>query len=377
MSEYPIERGVLQQNKQKGFSLVELMVASAVGLVLLSGMVTVFQGNRQTADLAESMTNIQENARVVMDMIAKDARASGFQGCVSIQRNSANIAASDAPTTNYINTAATAFQVTTTSSWTPAAPPTFSIPTGAGTPVPGTHALLLQYGSSETAELTSPMSSPADVVRVDANSLGIEAGDLVIVSNCNDADLFRVTKRLGGSGSNQRLTHKAADNQGSGALSATYGNELLSKAVAMEFISNLYFIGDTGLTNESGDPITALYRQSLPYSEPPVMIVDGVENLRVRFATLQGSSIRYYEPGDAALNPANIRSIHLGLLFNSRERVASDDDDRTYMLAGQPIDPESSSSPTGGPSGLTHRGDKRYRLAFNTSIKLRNRPDQL
>ncbi len=358
--------------RQQGFSLVELLIASAIGLVLMSGLVTVFQGNRQTADLADAMNVIQENARAVMNLVAKDARASGYQGCVSILRDSANITATDAPTNNYLNTAATAFEVTTSSNWTPSPPSTFNIPTGAGAPVAGTHALLLQFGDSTTTPLTAPMTSPADVVRFDHQAAGILRDDLMIVSNCDSADILRVSYRFSGGGS-LGIAHLAADNQGSGALSAAYGNETLSKAVAMKFHSNLYFIGDTGLTNESGDPITALYRQSLPYTDPPVMIVDGVENMRIRFAAEQGNSIRYFEAGDAGLNPARIRSIHVGMLFNSRDRVASADDDRTYMLAGQAISASSSASA----SGLTHPADRRYRLAFNTTIKIRNRPDQL
>ena len=358
-------------SRQQGFSLVELMIASAIGLVLMSGLVTVFQGNRQTADLADSMNIIQENARAVMNLIAKDARASGYQGCVSILRDSANITATDAPTNKYLNTAATAFAVTA-SGWTPSPPSTFNIPTGAGAPVPGTHALLLQYGDSTTTPLTAPMSSPADVIRFNHVAAGIVEDDLMIVANCDSADLLKVSSLISGGG-NLGITHLAVDNQGSGALSAAYGNETLTKAVAMKFHSNLYFIGDTGLTNESGDPITALYRQSLPYTDPPVMIVDGVESMRIRFAAEQGNSIRYFEPGDAGLNPARIRSIHIGMLFNSRERVASADDDRTYMLAGQAI----SASSSAAASGLTHPADRRYRLAFNNTIKIRNRPDKL
>ena len=38
-------------NKQSGFTLVEMMIAAAIGAVLLGGMISVFLGNKKTADL--------------------------------------------------------------------------------------------------------------------------------------------------------------------------------------------------------------------------------------------------------------------------------------------------------------------------------------
>ena len=60
-----------------GFSLLELLVATAAGLVLLSGAVVVF---RQSTDLGYVLTQRAEmlqNDRVAIDLITRDLRAAG------------------------------------------------------------------------------------------------------------------------------------------------------------------------------------------------------------------------------------------------------------------------------------------------------------
>ena len=62
--------------RAQGFSLIELMLALALGVVVTAGIVTLFVGNNQTYTLLNGQSRMQENARFAVDFIAR-ARACG------------------------------------------------------------------------------------------------------------------------------------------------------------------------------------------------------------------------------------------------------------------------------------------------------------
>ncbi len=66
--------------RQAGFSLVELMVAMAIGVVLVGGALTVHIQSHEAHTFAERMARIQENGRFVFDVMAPDLRLAGFWG---------------------------------------------------------------------------------------------------------------------------------------------------------------------------------------------------------------------------------------------------------------------------------------------------------
>ena len=70
-----------RSRKQRGFSLVELMVAITLGAILLGGAVTLFVNNRETYNVTNDLARLQETARFAMDTIIKDLRMAGYFGC--------------------------------------------------------------------------------------------------------------------------------------------------------------------------------------------------------------------------------------------------------------------------------------------------------
>ena len=120
-----------------------------------------------------------------------------------------------------------------------------------------------------------------------------------------------------------------------------------------------------------GTPVRALFRQTLPHDplrNPPTVIVDGVENLRIAFGLRDGRTLRYVTPGDAGFDPARVETVRVGLLMSSFEAVTDQEDERTYVLAGQPIH---ASDDADDPDA--HPRDRRHRLSFDTTVKVRNR----
>lgn len=66
-----------------GVTLVELMVALAIGSFLLIGAVTVFVHSRTTFRVTESVSRLQENARFVLDAMEPDIRMAHYWGRTS------------------------------------------------------------------------------------------------------------------------------------------------------------------------------------------------------------------------------------------------------------------------------------------------------
>jgi len=72
--------------RSRGFSLIELMVAMALGLVIVGGVVSVMLANKRSYRTNEGLSQIQESARTAYELIARDVRQSGTTGCDNARR---------------------------------------------------------------------------------------------------------------------------------------------------------------------------------------------------------------------------------------------------------------------------------------------------
>jgi|GEM_PF-1095414 len=66
---------------QLGLSLIELMVALLISTILLLGVLELFGSSSKTQRSATAVARLQENGRLAMDLIAHEARRTGFYGC--------------------------------------------------------------------------------------------------------------------------------------------------------------------------------------------------------------------------------------------------------------------------------------------------------
>jgi type IV pilus assembly protein PilW len=63
-----------------GMTLIELMVALAIGAFLMIGAVTVFQHSRTTFRVNDNVSRLQENARFALDTVVSDIRMAHYWG---------------------------------------------------------------------------------------------------------------------------------------------------------------------------------------------------------------------------------------------------------------------------------------------------------
>ena len=70
-----MERGT---KNSAGFTLVELLIALALGLVVLTSVSNAFISQRKTYDAQEQMTEMIQGTRAVMEIITREVKLAGF-----------------------------------------------------------------------------------------------------------------------------------------------------------------------------------------------------------------------------------------------------------------------------------------------------------
>jgi type IV pilus assembly protein PilW len=68
------------RRRAAGFSLPELLISVAIGLVILAGLSTLFLKNTRTQDEIEKANRQVENGRYAVDLLALDLRNAGYYG---------------------------------------------------------------------------------------------------------------------------------------------------------------------------------------------------------------------------------------------------------------------------------------------------------
>ncbi|MDT8399012.1 MAG: PilW family protein [Pseudomonadales bacterium] len=76
--------------RQSGFSLVELLVAMAIGLTVMSGVIQVLVASKSNFISERELAALQENARFAVKFISDEVRMAGFQGCSATPLSTAN-----------------------------------------------------------------------------------------------------------------------------------------------------------------------------------------------------------------------------------------------------------------------------------------------
>lgn len=78
--------GCPSSSTQRGFGLIELMVAMTLGLILVLGVSQILLTSKRSFVVQQQLAALQENARFVLTRISRDVRQAGMFGCLDLQR---------------------------------------------------------------------------------------------------------------------------------------------------------------------------------------------------------------------------------------------------------------------------------------------------
>jgi len=183
----------LPKQKQKGLSLVELMVALTLGLILTVGLVKIFTSNQRSFTTGEASMRVQETGRMTTEFLSRAIRNADYWGCIPRE----NVA-------NKLDNTNSAYQ---------AAEDLFSFSDGFmayqsdGTTLglAGTDALILRgVGGAGDVAISSPMPNSSANLKVNTVA-GISKSDILLISDCVAGDIFQVTGLQ--TGSNPGINH--------------------------------------------------------------------------------------------------------------------------------------------------------------------------
>lgn len=332
-------------DSQSGFSIMEFMVGTALSGLLLISLAELFNNHRLTHQSQEGLARIQENGRFAIYMLTKDIRMAGYQGCDGTGSITPNIVADPLPTgfsfdsDNFIKG-----YEGSGSSWSPSLPSSLS-----GSVLAGTDVISVSLMAPVTDIQVTKMVQPTSNIKVDGRS-GIEQDEVVMITDCDTADIFRVTNVSGAAG----IAHGAAGNTGP-ALQKAYQSG--ASVGSLSWIT--YYIKDSGRTNNQGDAIYSLYQLDINGDE--FELVEGIENMQITYGydtdgdhvadTYEGASAI-----DANSNWSKVITVKLSLLVNSVEDTALTPQDYYYN----------------GVSGITAT-DKKMRKNWDLFVTIRNR----
>ncbi len=300
--------------QQTGLTLIEILVAMVISLILMAGVLQIFQANRQSFRVQESLSLIQENGRTAMRILAEEMRMAAFWGCRS----------KDIKITDNLNTAGAGYQNLLANDGI------------AGTNNDGFNAsdsITINGARNDGFAISAAIGSLSnDIPMINGN--GIQPGDIMLITNCVMGDIFQVTNATP-LGPADPIEHAMSGSPGNStdSLSFNYDTETMVFPVRQ----TTYSIAADPDSNEPSLIRTEGGNETL---------VESIEDMQIEYGQLLDAingDMRYVPAGTAGLNMDEVRSVRITLTARS---IASN------VAVG---------------------GDGRLRRTFSNTISIRNR----
>ena len=375
---------------QVGLSLIEVMVAMAIGVILMLGITQIFSASRAAFSSNEGLARIQENSRFAMEFIRQDLRMAGNMGCLNELGYAGNIfnhllppVTAGPPTavhwpyrldlpvevyefqnTGPGTTIAVAETRTTpgTGSWSPALPTAL-----AGSAYDNSDVIVVRYLSADFARLTDIVAAGgSESITVNAaDAAYIQPGSIYGITDCKKVSLMQVN--AGG-----------VTNFGSG-INLRVWDAMESDYSPFSIIHRYHFVAYFVGRGADGGP--ALMRRALENNGAlgaAEEVVPGVESLQVVLGV--NFSLRTRLIGDRPDAYLTADQVQAGTgpwsPSNAAQRWASVVNFRVGMLIRNDR-PGASETPTNLPriadTTVTPPQDGRMRQTYEAQVAIRNR----
>lgn len=314
----------------RGFSLVELMVALVITLILLAGVAQIFLSSKKSFTIQNALGRQQENGRYVLDTLAKDLRRAGYLGgALRVEKTTWSM-----PVATGADTCAK-----TSTDW-------------------GTMLDKPIYGLDDTATgyscVTNYLQGDVLVVRYAApwevggiTTPSIDGGRLYLRSNPTDPKKARIFP--------------------GGAQPTAQPNDRDA-----ELVAHAYYIGNSSQTcSNDGTDVPSLFRVELDDSGQPASpeeIASGIEQLQVQYGvdtTGDLSVEQYFDADEISTNTATtpnwdqVVSARIWVLTRAECRETGYTNTNTYDMGNVSFTPTAT--------------DHYRRQLYQTTVKLRNR----
>jgi type IV pilus assembly protein PilW len=295
--------------RSAGMTLIELMVSLAIGLFLMLGAMTVYLQSRQTFQVNESISRLQENGRFALDALEPDIRMGHYWGLTT--------------RTNKIQGRATPSEMSSI-------------------------AVTDDCGTNWSIDLDAGLTAANGDYDWDCDAFGDGAQ-----ANSDTLVVRRAAEEATATPAANTLYIQSARFQDSQLFEGATVPAGYSAATSEshELVVDGYYVSQSSVL---GDDIPSLRVKKLGTGSAGPTVTDeevlpGVEDMQVQFgidtdafgAPNRGSIDQYVNPGDTILaNPdVQILAVRIWLRIRAERPEPGFTDDRSYTYADQDIDP--------------------------------------
>lgn len=330
---------------QYGYSIAEMLVALAVGLIAIAATAMVLVSSAGLYRVSDGRARIQEHSRFSLGLMETDIRMAGYMGCFNTEMFPSRFVNLVRDPANFEN--AYALMVggheAGGTSWSPALDA--AIGAGGHAPLAGSDVLVLRGPTGRSLPLSEGMNTTSVPIPL-ASVEGLEVGGLAIVADCSYANLFVVTQIP----ADKKVVHAASKNidaKLTRVFSAGQGATVTPVATVSYFVA----ASSSGVAGRR-----SLWRQeNLKAAEE---IADGVQQMQLEYGIDNDADQRpnQFVAADA-IGAGRVVAIRISLLLRSQQ-VNLARKAQTYNFDGV--------------AGIT-APDKAMYTPFSTTIALRNR----
>jgi type IV pilus assembly protein PilW len=299
--------------RQRGLTLVELMIAITLGLIVLASVIGVLIANRESYRTSEALSRMQENARFTFEVLGRSIRAAGGNPCGATKVANVLNDQSTIWWANWGNNAVRGFEGGNATHDSQ-----FPQPVGSGVAqrVAGADALILMSAALDEGVVITKHIPESAEFKVNTTQHGLEKGDIVMACDNDHAAIFQVTNVQ----NNVTIVHNTGEgvaNPGNcskglgyptdcgsvnGNLYTFAGNGFLAKLSA-----EAWYIGNNSRGGRS------LYRIYLGKSgnnptTTPEEVVPDVRDMQLAYLA---SGANDYTPADSITDWSQVRAVRL------------------------------------------------------------------
>ncbi|MBL3558250.1 MULTISPECIES: PilW family protein [Marinobacter] len=361
-----------RQSNQSGLSMVELLIATALGLLLTLGVTQIYLSGNETYRQTQGLAHAQESTRFVSAVLSPDLRTAGSFGCIAEMGMSLDQVVDNRLNGGLIVPLTQALQGWEYTGTGPGDSVTLAsalATPGAGNWASGT------AGANLPAELVGSVITNSDVIIVNAmtplgvpvdaanpqngNSInlagnsGVGANRIILATlgDCSEGELFQKSNNT-----NSSSITMAGNNVTPGNNGNNFNLAYEPQSRAYEFTSMAFYIGQ----GTNGEP--ALFRRLMIPLQPPQELVSGVETLQILYGENSAgtNAADDYLPADEVTDWEDIVSVRFSVMTRSPDEVLENENTRSFDMLGSEVT-------------QANGGDRRVRLISVGTTALRAR----
>ncbi len=362
------------------FTLVELMIALALGSLIILAVTQVYLSSAQTQRVNNELALLNDKSLFALELIERNLRETGFGSCApeSMVGDWVDWGANNSMSAMLrLNVGIRGYEHTGTqrgNSYTLPGTRNFTVNPVAPIPntsLPGSDILVLQHRNTQQVRVTGPaaagtlgnnslclggISQAGNLVQIQHNGV-IPNNSLVFLEDgCKSGDLF-VSNVTTNSGLINLTKNTPANQTGTGVVGFCNRYEVGDDISLTIIEQRAFFIAN----NANGEP--ALFMQTfntLNQQSALEEIIAGVEAMQISYGLHNNASTRTvsnYVSANAVSNWQDVVSVHISLLLRSNDNVLPASQSQSLTVNG---------------TTLVTPADRRARLVLSSTTAIRN-----